>query len=170
MAFLLKLADRADAFNRALGRASGWAVFLLVLAEFSIVVLSGNFQEGSIKLQESVLYLNSLVFLGAAGYALLTDAHVRVDIFYRGLSERAQAKVNLVGTLAFLLPFLAFLWSIAVPFVAASWRNLEGSFETSGLPLVFVLKSFILLFALTLTVQGFSLAVRALATLRPGSS
>jgi len=165
MQSLLKLADRADAFNRAAGGALGWVLLVLVFAEFAIVVLSGNFQLGSIKLQESVLYLNSLVFLGAAGHTLLVDGHVRVDIFYRGMSERAKAWVNLLGTFVFLAPFLVFLWSIAIPFVAESWRNLEGSFETSGLPLVFVLKTFLLLFALTLTVQGFSLAVRSLAAL-----
>jgi TRAP-type mannitol/chloroaromatic compound transport system permease small subunit len=163
---LLQLADAADACNRWAGAALGWGVLLLILAEFTIVVLAGNFQAGSIRLQESVLYINSLIFLGGAGYALLLDGHVRVDIFYRAKSETAKAKVNLIGTTFFLAPFVAFLWVIAIPFVAVSWRNLEGSSETSGLPLVFVLKSFILLFAFSLTLQGFSLALRSLAILR----
>jgi len=79
---LLALANRLDAINDWLGRTLSYTVILLVLVQFAIVVMSGNFRVGSIKLQESLLYINALMFLGAAGYVLLKDAHVRVDVFY----------------------------------------------------------------------------------------
>ena len=65
-----------------------------------------------------------------------------------------------------LFPFLVFVWVIAIPYVFTSWRNLEASFETSGLPIVYILKSFILLFAFSLSIQGVSLAVRSWAAWR----
>ncbi|MCH8172890.1 MAG: TRAP transporter small permease subunit [Proteobacteria bacterium] len=162
----LKIADRLDALNEALGKALGPLVIVLVLVQFALVIMSGVFHVGSIKLQESLLYINSLMFLGAAGYTLLKDAHVRVDVFYRDAPERKKAKINLAGTLFLLFPFLVFVWVIAIPYVFTSWRNLEASFETSGLPIVYILKSFILLFAFSLSIQGVSLAVRSWAAWR----
>lgn len=158
---LLALANRLDAINDWLGRTLSYTVILLVLVQFAIVVMSGNFRVGSIKLQESLLYINALMFLGAAGYVLLKDAHVRVDVFYRDASPGRKARINFFGTLFFLFPVVAFVWVIGLPYVLSSIQNLEASFETSGLQIVYVLKSFILLFAFSLTIQGISLAIRS---------
>lgn len=158
----IAVVDAIDRLNAALGRFCGWIALLLVMTELLIVILTGNFQIGSIKLQESIFYLNSLIFLGASGYALATDSHVRVDIFYRGFTETTKAWINFWGTIVFLMPFLIFLWSIVIPYVATSWRIQESSFETSGLPLVFILKSLLLLFVVTLTLQGLSVIIRSL--------
>lgn len=159
----LKIADRLDALNEALGKALGPLVIILILVQFALVIMSGVFHIGSIKLQESLLYINACMFLGAAGYTLLHDRHVRVDIFYRDAPERKKAKINFVGTVFLLFPFLVFVWIIAIPYAFSSWGNLEASFETSGLQIVFILKSFILLFAFSLSIQGISLAVRSWA-------
>lgn len=166
MSMWIAVVDAIDRLNSALGRFLGWIVLLLVMTELLIVILAGNFQMGSIKLQEFIFYLNSLIFLGAAGYVFVTDSHVRVDIFYRGFDETTKAWINLWGTIVFLIPFLIFLWSVVVPYVATSWLILESSFETSGLPLVFVLKSFLLLFVFTLTLQSLSVVVRSLKLIR----
>ncbi len=168
MGELLKLADFLDAFNERLGKLLGILVIALIIVQFTIVIMSANFQAGSIWLQESLLYMNSLLFLGAAGYVLLKDEHVRVDIFYRDKSARLKNIVNLIGHLGLLLPFMIFVWVIGSPYVASSWANLEGSFETSGLQIVFILKSFFLLFALTLSAQGLSGIIRALDKLKGG--
>lgn len=162
MGGLLKLADFLDAFNERLGKILGVLVIALIIVQFTIVIMSANFKVGSIWLQESLLYMNSLLFLGAAGFVLLKDEHVRVDIFYRDKSERAKNLINLVGHLALLAPFMIFVWIIGTPYVASSWANLEGSFETSGLQIVFILKSFFLVFALTLSFQGISGIIRAI--------
>jgi len=161
MGDLLKIADRLDAFNGWLGRTLSYLVIVLVMVQFGLVVMSANFQAGSIKLQESLLYINSLMFLGAAGFTLLHDRHVRVDIFYRDAPERAKARTNFLGTLCLLFPFLVFVWWVGLPYALSSWGDLESSFETSGLPIVYVLKSFILLFALNLSAQGLSLGFRS---------
>lgn len=163
---LLAFAARLDAINDWLGKFLSYGVILLVLVQFAIVILSGNFRIGSIKLQESLLYINALMFLGSAGYVLLKDAHVRVDVFYRDAPAWKKARINFLGAVFFLMPFAAFVWVIGIPYALTSIRNLEGSFETSGLQIVFVLKSFVLLFAFSLTVQGISLAIRAWHSLK----
>ncbi len=168
MGGLLKLADFLDAFNERLGKALGVLVIALVIVQFAIVIMSANFKAGSIWLQESLLYMNSLMFLGAAGFVLLKDEHVRVDIFYRDKSERTKSIVDLLGHVLLLLPFMVFVWIIGSPYVASSWANLEGSFETSGLQIVFILKSFFLLFALTLSFQGLSGIIRTLNKIMSG--
>lgn len=161
MSWLERLAGLIDALNNHLGRLLAWAALLLILTQFAIVVLTNVFRIGSIQLQESLLYINSLIFMGAAGYTLLKDEQVRVDIFYRGASARFKARVNLFGTVFLLFPVMALLWVSAWPYVAASWAVHEGSTETTGLQAIFILKSFLLLFTATLGLQGASLAIRS---------
>jgi len=166
MGGLLKFADVIDRLNTRLGRVLSWLVLLLILVQFAIVIMSGNFRVGSIKLQESLLYLNALLFLGAAGFTMLRDDHVRVDIFYRAKSARGKTWINLLGHCLLLVPFLIFLWVIGIPYVTASWAAGEGSFETSGLQIVYVLKSFLLVFAASLTLQAVSGIIRCVHELR----
>jgi len=158
---LLQLSEACDGFNNRLGRLLGWASLVLVLVQFLLVVMSNSFHLGSIKLQESLFYINSLMFLGASGYGLLHEAHVRVDLFYRDANQRYQTAVNFWGALLLLLPAMMLVWWAGIPYVMSSWANMEGSVETSGLHAVFILKSFVLLFALGLTLQGVSLLIRS---------
>ena len=136
----------------------------LVLVQFSLVLLN-HFHLGSIWLQELLLYINSLMFLGGAGYTFLFDKHVRVDIFYFHASDSKKRHINTLGTLFFLLPLLILLWDSAGPFALTAWKNMEGSVETSGLQAVFLLKSFILIFALGLTVHAYATLSRSLVTI-----
>ena len=81
---------------------------------------------------------------------------------------KTQAKVNLAGTLALLLPTCTVIIIYSVPYAAGSWRLLESSVEAGGLPLVFVLKSLIPLSASLLFLQGLSDSLRYLVTIRQG--
>jgi TRAP-type mannitol/chloroaromatic compound transport system permease small subunit len=137
-----------------------------VLMGFAVVLLRYVLGLGSIWLQESVLYAHAALFLLAAAWTLNEGGHVRVDVFYAGASPRAKAWVDLVGTLLLLLPFcLAILW-FSLPYVERSWAILERSRESSGLPLVFLLKTLIPVFALLLALQGVAQAIRAALILR----
>ncbi len=156
MRSMLRLANR---IQTAFGALAGVALVLLVLIQFGLVVMSAVFAEGSIWLQESRLYLGALIFLGAAGYTLARDAHVRVDIFFNDLGRRDRAGVDILGTLLFLVPFLVVLWWAATPYVADSWAIREGSTETGGIPFVYGLKSLILVFAATLSLAALTLLV-----------
>jgi TRAP-type mannitol/chloroaromatic compound transport system permease small subunit len=106
----------------------------------------------------------------AAAWALQTDDHVRVDIFYRDRSSRYRAWVNLVGTVVLLVPFALFLLIIGWDYVAASWATLEGSREAGGLPLVFLLKSTILVMPALLLLQSWSSVRQCIGELRSGES
>jgi TRAP-type mannitol/chloroaromatic compound transport system permease small subunit len=117
-------------------------------------------------MQESVIYLHALVFMVAVAWAFQTDDHVRVDIFYRSNSSRYKNWVNLLGTLVFLVPFSLFLLIIGWNYVSASWETLEASREAGGLPLVYLLKSLILIMPALLLVQSWSTVRGCISGLR----
>ena len=148
------------------GKTVAWLTVMMVLLTFTIVVLRYGFNLGWIWLQESLTYLHVMVFTVAAAWTLQQDGHVRVDIFYAEMSDRQRAWVDLVGTLLFLVPFCIFVLIIAWPYVANSWKLLESSREAGGLPLVFLLKSLILVMPALLLGQAFINASDAWATLR----
>jgi len=167
---MLSLADRIDRLNCAIGRAAAWLALAIVLLQFALVVARYVFALGSIWLSETVIYANAALFLLAAAWTLRAGGHVRVDIFYAHASARAQAIVDLFGSLLLLLPFtLTLLW-LSTPFALRSWAILERSQESSRLPLVFALKTLIPLFALAMALQGVAQAIRAAALLNGGRS
>jgi TRAP-type mannitol/chloroaromatic compound transport system permease small subunit len=91
---------------------------------------------------------------------------VRVDVFYSDARVTTKAIIDLVGSVLLLLPFaMALVW-LSVPYAARSWAVLERSQESSGLPLVFALKTLIPLFASLMALQGIAQAFRAVAALQ----
>jgi TRAP-type mannitol/chloroaromatic compound transport system permease small subunit len=120
---------------------------------------------GSIWLQESILYAHAALFLLAAAWTLKEGGHVRVDVFYADASPRTKAWIDLAGALLLLLPFCAAIVLFSLDYVGRSWAILERSRESSGLPLVFLLKTLIPLFALMLALQGVSQAIKSVAML-----
>jgi TRAP-type mannitol/chloroaromatic compound transport system permease small subunit len=161
------LADRIDRLNTAVGRVASWCALAIVLIGFAVVLMRYVLGLGSIWLQETVIYAHAALFLLAAAWTLREGGHVRVDVFYAGASPRAKAWVDLLGALLLLLPFAAAIMFFAYPYVMRSWMILERSRETSGLPLVFLLKTLIPLFALLLALQGMAQIVRAVGVLFP---
>jgi len=134
--------------------------------QFALVVARYLFGLGSIWLSETVIYANAGLFMLAAAWTLRAGGHVRVDVFYAEGGPRAKAAVDLLGALLLLLPFALVLLWFAAPYAARSWAILERSQETSGLPLVFALKTLIPLFAVLMALQGVAQAIRACGTLQ----
>lgn len=162
---IIRVAATIDRVNVAVGRAASWCALAIVLVGFVVVLLRYVLGLGSIWLQESILYAHAVLFLLTAAWTLKEGGHVRVDVFYASASSRTKALVDLWGALLLLLPFaLTLLW-VSLPYVARSWAILERSRETSGLPLVFLLKTLIPLFAVMLALQGVSQAIKSLAML-----
>jgi TRAP-type mannitol/chloroaromatic compound transport system permease small subunit len=159
---LERLAGRIDRLNEWCGRAVSWVVLAMVVTMFSIVILRYGFNTGWIAMQESVVYMHAMVFLVGAAYTLKHDQHVRVDVFYSRFSAKGQAWVNLLGSLGLLLPVCVYVFWISWEYVAESWALFEGSRETGGLPGVFVLKSFIPVMVVLLSLQGVASVIRAL--------
>jgi TRAP-type mannitol/chloroaromatic compound transport system permease small subunit len=136
------------------GKGAAWLSVAMVLLTFVIVILRYGFNLGWIWLQESLTYLHVTVFAVVTAWALQDNAHVRVDIFYTRMSPRRRALVDFAGTLLFLVPFCIFILVTAWPYVATSWKLLEGSREAGGLPLVFLLKSLIIVMPALLLAQS----------------
>jgi len=155
---------------RWLGQTVAWLTLVMTLLTFGVVVLRYGFNLGWIWLQESVTYLHAVIFMVAAAWAFQTDDHVRVDIFYRARSDRYRFAVNLAGTLLFVLPFSAFLLIIGWDYVAASWATHEASREAGGLPLVWLLKSLILVLPALLLLQSWSTVKSCIRGLRDESN
>ena len=162
---IIRIAAWIDRLNSAVGRAASWCALAIVLLGFAVVLMRYVLGLGSIWLQESILYAHAALFLLAAAWTLKEGGHVRVDVFYAGASPRTKAWIDLAGALLLLLPFcIAVIW-FSGPYVTRSWAILERSRETSGLPVVFLLKSLIPLFALLLALQGLSQAIKSITML-----
>lgn len=151
---LRRLIRVCDRINEHIGRALAWLTLATVLVTLAVVVMRYGFAFGRIWIQEIAMYLHAAVFMLGAAYTLQHRAQVRVDIFYQRFAPRTRALVDFSGTLLFLLPVALFilLWSLG--YVANSWARLEASPETGGLPLVYLLKTFIPLAAVLLLVQA----------------
>jgi TRAP-type mannitol/chloroaromatic compound transport system permease small subunit len=157
---LLRLADRIDAVIRHIGELAGWLSLAMVIVTFSVVVMRYVFDLGSISLQESVTYMHAVLFMLGIAYTLGRNGHVRVDIFYERLSRRGQAWVDLIGAVLLLVPVCFLIIWLGWDYVSESWRVKESSREAGGLPLVYLLKTLILIMPLLLLVQGLVNALR----------
>jgi TRAP-type mannitol/chloroaromatic compound transport system permease small subunit len=160
--------NRLDRISTALGQATAWLTLFMVVITFVVVVMRYVFDAGLIWVQESVVWMHAMVFMLGSAYTLKSEEHVRVDVFYRTMGERRRAWVDLVGILIFLLPLCLFLAWKSFDFVTQSWSLKEASRESGGLPYPFIpmLKSVLLLMPLTVALQGVSLFLSSLRTLR----
>jgi TRAP-type mannitol/chloroaromatic compound transport system permease small subunit len=165
MHWVERLANAIDALNDAVGRAVSWLTLALVAVAFFVVVLRYGFSFGRIWLQESYVWLHGIIFMLGAPFTLLHNGHVRIDIFYAARGPRFRATVDLVGSILFLMPTIVVLTIVSVPYVRDSWSRLETSYETGGIPAVFLLKTVLVIFCVLLGMQAVALAARAIMVL-----
>jgi TRAP-type mannitol/chloroaromatic compound transport system permease small subunit len=159
-----------EALNRRVGEIAAWLTLATVLVCFATVYLRYAMGVGLIWLQESYLWTHALVIMLGSGYALLNGGFVRVDMLHQHMSERQKAVVEIVGTLAFLTPFVVMLMTSGWSFFLSSWRMGERSAYEGGLPALYVLKGMLVVFAILLAIQGLAMIVRAVLTLASGSA
>jgi len=157
-----------DRISNVSGKLTAWLSLVMVVLTSVIVILRYVFDAGFIWMQESVIWMHAAVFMVGAAYTLLHEEHVRVDIFYRKMSDRNRAVVDLLGVVIFLLPLCGFLALMAYDFAAVSWSINESSREPGGLPypMIPLLKSLVIVMPVTVALQGVSMMLRALATIR----
>lgn len=157
-----------DAFSIRVGHAVSWLTLLMVLVTFVIVVLRYVFGTGLIWLQESLTWMHAAVFMLGAAYTLQREEHVRVDIFYRKMTDKQRAWVNFLGVLIFVFPMCAFFVYESVDYVAASWSLREVSRNSGGLPYpaVPMLKSVLVIMPVAVALQGLALLSRAVQVIR----
>jgi TRAP-type mannitol/chloroaromatic compound transport system permease small subunit len=157
---LRQLACRIDAAQDRLGRGVSWIMLLMVLVVFFDVVLRYAFSKSAVWLQELEWHLFGVVYLVGAAYTMLYDEHVRVDIVYSRFSSRRKAWVDFILYLVFFYPSAIMIVWTTWPFVASSYRFMEGSPDPGGIPLRFVLKSVIIVGFVLLMIQAFSQTVK----------
>jgi TRAP-type mannitol/chloroaromatic compound transport system permease small subunit len=154
-----------NAVNEAIGRTVSWLIVAMVVLQMAVVVFRYVFGLGDPVAQDLILYMHAIAFMTLAGYALRHDAHVRVDLVYREKGERYKGLVDLLGTLVFLWPMAGVMIWKSWPYVADAWAIREGAARISGIQGAFILKTFLLVFAALLALQGVALFVASLRRL-----
>jgi len=154
-----------DFINERVGHAMAWLTILMVINVFLVVVLRYVFSVGYIWMQESYIWMHATVFLLGAGYTLMHEGHVRIDLFYGSAGPRYRAWINILGSVFFALPMFWFFLDKSWPMIMRSWDNLEQSPEAGGLPGLFLFKSVIAVFCVLFTLQIIALLLRNIEAL-----
>ena len=163
MSWLQRISRRIDALNEHVGRAISWLAFVIIAVVAWNVFLRYLFHTGSVAMQELEWHFFGPLFLLTAGYTLVHNEHVRVDIFYSRLSARGRAIIDLVGSLLFLIPVCVLIIWTSWSFVAASWAAGEGTPDPGGLPARYILKAVMPIGFSLLGLQGVSMAIHGLS-------
>lgn len=144
-----------------------WLGGLMVLAQLLVIVGRYVFDWSASWANETIVYSFAGLFLLAAGSALRSDAHVRVDILREKMNPKQRARVDLAGLYLFLFPIcILILWAAISPSFVRSWAQFEGSRESDGLPIKYIFRTLVPLFAVLLMTSGLGEALRAAFRLR----
>jgi TRAP-type mannitol/chloroaromatic compound transport system permease small subunit len=155
------LARRIDAVQDRFGRGVSWLTVVMVVVVFGDVISRYALRVTYVAVQELEWYLFGTLYLLAAGYTLLFDEHVRVDIVYSKLPPRRKAWFDFVLFWIFFFPSCLLVIYTAWPFVRNSWAVWEGSPDPGGIPGRWALKSMIIVGFVFLLLQGVSQAIKA---------
>ncbi len=150
-----------DSLTYRLGEATKWLLPLLVLSVAASVFALSIFGVTTTKWQESARYFQALIIMLGASATLLAGQHVRVDIFFSRMTDIGKARVDLIGFYLLLVPACILLTWNAQSFVGFAWAIREGSSEADGIRGVYILKTLIPIFAISMVIQGLAIATRA---------
>src|SRR3982750_4143049 len=164
MKLLLALSRAIDTLNEHVGRLTYWLILAAVLISAGNAVVRYSINMSSNSWLELQWYLFSFVFLFCAGYTLLHNQHVRIDIVTGGLSGGAKAWIDIFGTLFFLLPMAITIMWLSWPVFTDAWRSGEVSTNAGGL-LVWPGRLMVPAAFLLLILQGLSELIKRVAFL-----
>ena len=164
MSFLLRLSRAIDALNERVGHLVYWLILAAVLVSAGNAMVRYAFDMSSNGWLELQWYLFSAVFLLAAGYTLLHNEHVRIDVIIGRFSPQTRAWVDLLGGLFFLLPMAIVITVLSWPVFVESWTRNEVSSDAGGL-LRWPVKLLIPIGFLLLVLQGISEIIKRFAFL-----
>jgi len=133
MESLLALSKRIDKFSEWVGRWVAWLVLAAVLISAGNAVVRKAFNTSSNAFLEIQWYLFAAVFMLAAGYTLLRQEHVKIDVVSGRFSKRTQIWIDIVGITFFLLPFVFYIIKLAMPLVINAYVSNEMSSNAGGL-------------------------------------
>jgi TRAP-type mannitol/chloroaromatic compound transport system permease small subunit len=130
---LLRISALIDALNERVGKLVYWLVLATVLISAGNAIMRKMFSISSNAWLELQWYLFSAVFLLCAGYTLLHNGHVRIDVLAGRLSPKGQAWIDILGTLFFLLPMTLMLTWMSWPYFLRAFQTSEISGSAGGL-------------------------------------
>lgn len=133
MNLVLAFCRAIDRTNMAIGRATTWIVLVAVIVSSGNAVIRYAVDRSSNAWLELQWYLFAAVFLLTAGYTLLQNEHIRIDILSARLSPRGRAWVDIAGGLLFLLPMAVLILVLSWPGFVNSWTSGENSSDAGGL-------------------------------------
>jgi len=133
MQTLLRMARSIDALNELVGRWVYWLVLVVALESAGNAIVRKVFDWSSNALLELQWYLFSAIFLLCAGWTLLHNDHVRIDIIQGRLRPRVQAWIDVLGAVFFLMPMVAIFFWLSVPWFWRSFTEHEISGSAGGL-------------------------------------
>jgi TRAP-type mannitol/chloroaromatic compound transport system permease small subunit len=159
------LSGLIDALNERVGKLVYWLILAAVLVSTGNAIVRYSFNVSSNAWLEIQWYLFSAVFLFCAGYTLLHNQHVRIDVITGHLSKRVQTWIDILGTLFFLLPMaIAIMW-MSWPVFVDAYQSDEVSANAGGLP-VWPGRLMLPVGFLLLVLQGLSELIKRIAFLR----
>lgn len=123
-----------DATNRRVGRAMTWPILGAVLVSAGNAISRKAFDLSSNAMLELQWYLFGLAFLGAAGYVVLVEEHVRIDAVAQQFTARTRATIDILVLLAYVMPLVVLLGSMGWTLTAQAWTSGEVSSNAGGLP------------------------------------
>ncbi|PKO41412.1 MAG: sugar transporter [Betaproteobacteria bacterium HGW-Betaproteobacteria-3] len=133
MQFLLTLSRWIDRLSEFLGRWVAWLVLVAVLISAANAVTRKVFDWSSNAFLEIQWYLFAAVFMLAAGYTLLRQEHVKIDVVSARFTKRTQIWIDIVGICVFLLPFISYIIVLSMPLVIGAYLSGEVSSNAGGL-------------------------------------
>jgi TRAP-type mannitol/chloroaromatic compound transport system permease small subunit len=162
---LLVFSRAVDALNEHVGKLTYWLILVAVLISTGNAIVRYTLNTSSNAWLEIQWYLFSFVFLFCAGYTLLHNQHVRIDIVTGGLSPRAKAWIDILGTIFFLLPMAITIMWLSWPVFTDAYRSNEISTNAGGL-LIWPGRLMVPAGFLLLVLQGLSELIKRVAFLR----
>lgn len=165
MEALLRFSRLIDALNERVGHTVYWLVLIMAVISALNAVSRKAFDYSSNAFLEIQWYLFAALFLLGAGYTLLRDEHVRIDVVASRLSKKGQIWIDIIGTLLFLLPFTLIVLYYAWPYFMLSFASQEWSPNPGGL-IVWPVKLLIPLGFFLLLLQGISRLIKLVGALQ----
>jgi len=162
---LLALSGWMDRVSERIGHTIYWLVLVAVLISCINAVVRKAFNWSSNSLLEIQWYLFSAIFLFCAGYTLLKNQHVRIDVISGRLSKRTQAWIDIFGTLFFLLPMAILIMYLSWPVFVQAYERHEVSTNAGGL-IIWPARLMVPIGFLLLAAQGISELVKRVAFLQ----
>ena len=165
MSTLLAVSRAIDGLNQRIGRATIWLVLAAVLISAANAIMRKAFDMSSNAFLELQWYLFSAIFLLCSPYTLLHNQHIRIDVLAGRLSTRAQAWIDVFGTVFFLMPMAILIMWLSWPVFVRSWNIGEVSSNAGGL-IVWPARLLVPIGFFLLSLQGLSQLIKLVAFLR----